>query len=201
MWDVVYTFTSEQNNMAYNLKYLPKNNCKFKDCINYKKIGCGGYCETHKKQDPGFERKEQKSVLKKQLSKIKILINSSDNKLIENIAGKEFQLLQNWFREVWLEIDKNPVCWECKKKIPPAYYRAATAHILSKKIFKSVATHPMNYLILCASNGCHEQTHRLDTFSKMGIFPEAVRRFRIIYPDVKEKNKILNTFLEYANSI
>lgn len=187
--------------MAYNRRYQPKNGCKFEGCEKFKKIGCGGFCEKHKEHDPGFERKEQRAVLKKEIPKIKMLIAGTDDKLVQNTAAMNFQLLQNFFREVALEIDKNPKCWECGGWIKPAFYRSSTAHILPKAIFPSVAAHPMNYLILCPANGCHDKTHRLDTFSKMRIFSVAVKRFRLFYPDITEKHKLLNDFIEYQNKI
>lgn len=187
--------------MAYNRRYQPKNKCKLESCENMKGISFGGYCQKHEKIDPGYERKQAKQALKADMPKIKKLINGIDNKFVQNKAAMDFQLLQNFFREVALEIDKNPKCWECGGWIKPAFYKSSTAHIFPKAIFPSIAAHPMNYLILCASNGCHDKTHRLDTFSKMVIFPKAVKRFRLFYPDIKEKHKLLNDFIEYANKL
>ena len=186
--------------MAFHRRYIAKKGCKADNCDNMPELGSGGYCWKHKKQDPGYERKEAKAVLKKEEGKIKMLsIGIPDDKLVPNTAASDFQLLQNWFAEKAKEIASNPVCMECNSFISYKYYRAATAHILPKKIFVSISNHPMNYLILCAKNGCHDKTHRLDTFSKMKVFPEAVRRFMIFYPDIKEKNKLLNDFIDYIN--
>ena len=73
-------------------------------------------------------------------------------------------------------------CMECGAWIPQDYFRHATAHLLPKKLFKSVATHDLNYLILGAGCGCHEKTHRVDLFSQMKIWPEAARRIKIMMP-------------------
>lgn len=67
-------------------------------------------------------------------------------------------------------------CWECHKPFSPGSIRAATAHILPKKLFRSVRAHPDNYLILPASC-CHDRSHTIATFKKMGIWREAVERF------------------------
>lgn len=187
--------------MAYNRRYQATNNkCKLEGCELIRGTSFGGYCWKHEKLDPAYERKQARQAMKADMQKIKKLINSIDDKLVDNTAAREFQLLQNFFREVALEIDKNPVCWECGGFIKPKYYRAATAHICAKAIFPSIAAHPMNYLILCASNGCHDKTHRMDTFSKMNIFPEAIRRFRLFYPEIREAHKLRNEFIYYSNN-
>lgn len=187
--------------MAFNRRYIQRNPCKHDMCERMPEIGSGGYCWEHKEEDPGFERKEAKAVLKEEEAKIRMLsAGIPDNKLVPNTAATDFQLLQNFFADAAREIAKNPICWECRSFISAKYYRASTAHILPKKIFHSVEAHPMNYLILCDKNGCHSKTHRLDTFSKMKIFPVAIERFMIFYPEVKEKNKLLNEFIEYATN-
>lgn len=72
-------------------------------------------------------------------------------------------------------------CMECGTIIPVTYSRHATAHLLPKKLFKSVATHELNYLILGAQC-CHEKTHRVDKFVTMDVWPEAARRIKVMMP-------------------
>lgn len=72
-------------------------------------------------------------------------------------------------------------CWECGDKIPRQFARAAVAHLLPKKNFKSVATHPENYMILGA-HCCHKKTDRLDLFVKMRMWNEAARRIKVMMP-------------------
>ena len=92
--------------------------------------------------------------------------------------------LEKWFAEIKERhsIGGGCVCMECGGWIPNDYIRHATAHLLPKKNFISAATHPLNYLILCASNGCHEKTHRVDKFVQMKIFPIAAERIKKIIP-------------------
>jgi hypothetical protein len=137
-------------------------------------------------------------------SKLRGLINTNENKFVQNQAAEDFAALQKFFKDAAKVIEDNPKCWECNTFIPKAYYRAATAHILPKNPnsgFPSVAAHPMNYLVLGAGCGCHNKTHRLDTFSKMKIFPEAVERFWQFYPLITEKHKLLDEFIMYANQL
>jgi hypothetical protein len=94
--------------------------------------------------------------------------------------------LEKWFMDIKIKHSLPPLggtcCMECGEWIPPDFIRHATAHLLPKKLFKSVATHELNYLILGAGCGCHEKTHRVDKFVTMKIWPEAARRIEIMMP-------------------
>lgn len=101
--------------------------------------------------------------------------------------------LEAWFDMVATFISAKPYCMECGKYVPPSYYRHATAHIFPKNIFRSIETHPLNWLILPAGC-CHDKTHRIDTFSKMKVWGEACRRFKIMEPHITETHKYLDIF-------
>jgi hypothetical protein len=92
--------------------------------------------------------------------------------------------LDAWFEEVAKRHTPGGVgfCMECGAQIPMQYMRHATAHLLAKKLFKSVATNDLNYLILCAANGCHDKTHRIDKFVQMKVWPEAAKRINAMLP-------------------
>lgn len=101
-----------------------------------------------------------------------------------------FDELNVWFAKIAKEvIAPNPYCMECKTFIPEKFYRHATAHIFEKAIFRSVATHPLNYLILGAGCGCHDKTGDWEKFSEMKIWTLAFKRIQIIYPLITEKRK------------
>lgn len=131
--------------------------------------------------------------------KVRSLMNTDENKFLQNQAAENFQALQNFFAEAAKIIADNPRCWECNAFISKPYYRGATAHILPKSIFKSVATHPLNYLVLGAGC-CHDKSHRMDTFYKMKIFAEAIERFKQFQHLIKEKHKLLDEFIKYAEN-
>lgn len=83
-------------------------------------------------------------------------------------------------------------CWNCGEKIPKAFARAATAHVLPKRNnqFPSVKTHPENYLILGAGCGCHNRYDRSwEDAAQMKVWPLAVEKFNIIYPFIAAKEK------------
>lgn len=98
-------------------------------------------------------------------------------------------------------IAKKPYCWECGDYISPNDYRAATAHIFAKSIFDSVASNKWNFLVLGARCGCHEKSHRLDTFSQMKVFSTAVNRYMKFGDLIIEKHKYLSLFQEFANKL
>lgn len=95
------------------------------------------------------------------------------------------------------------ICMETGDEIPRAFARHATAHLLAKKLFPSIACHPLNYLILSAANGSHDKTHRVDTFIKMKVWPQAARRIKEMLPllPVDELRQISNQLLLAIDSV
>ncbi len=149
---------------------------------------------------------DNKNQLAKQRERIQV------RSLIDKKPTEQKNLQELWFAMVAQEIEKSPYCWETGDFIQKEVrlfgtervmdnYRNASCHILPKSIFKSVATHPLNFLILSASNGSHEKTHRVDTFVKMKCWPIAAERLKQILPYVKERHKILALFKEKINYI
>lgn len=97
--------------------------------------------------------------------------------------GKE-ETLNQWFEKIAKRhlLGGIGLCMECGAPIPAEYMRHATAHLLPKKNFKSIATNDLNYLILCAGNGCHDKTHRLDKFVTMRVWPQAAKQINQLLP-------------------
>lgn len=178
---------------------IPKKRCKHEGCANYPKMGCGGFCEGHKEEDPGFKRKEEKKEAKKDEAKIRHTINKEEAKLFDNAGAMAFQDLQNFFWKAEQQIRKKPQCLECKAFIPDKFTRAAVAHLLPKNKehgFPSIATHPLNWLPLGAGCGCHNKTHRWDTFQKMKVWPLVKQRIITMYPSIaKEELRNIPDFL------
>lgn len=101
--------------------------------------------------------------------------------------------LRFWYAEIKNKFSAFPSvpCWECGASIPAQYLHNAVAHVVPKSIFRSVATHPDNYLILGAHCGCHQRYDRSwEDAAKMKIWPEARRRFTLLRSWVKEENRI-----------
>lgn len=174
------------------MSYLKKKNCKCNSgCKLWPTVGFEGYNADHhpdptlkqRKIDEAQARQKQRTAATNAGNKLRRNI-SGDNKLLDNEAKKNFDALQLWFENI--KRNEQPVCWETGDHIPSKYMRAATAHILPKKNniggFPSVATHPLNYLILSPLNGSHDKTHTWSKFQEMKVWPLAVERFKQIYP-------------------
>lgn len=116
--------------------------------------------------------------------KKKYVIPKVSEKRKKKIDGGAMVGLNEWFAGIEQKHFKHGFshCMECGAVVPLAFARAATAHLLPKKLFKSVATHPLNYLILGAGCGCHQKTDRVDKFRKMKVWPEAARRIKEMIP-------------------
>jgi len=123
---------------------------------------------------------------KKPLKKVsdKRAKEDADKKALGGDGDKIKLALEIWFKNIQLEHFgvHGGMCMECGEWIPLNYARHATAHLLPKNLFKSVATHPLNYLILGAGCGCHQKTDRVDKFVTMKVWPEAAQRIKEMIP-------------------
>lgn len=105
--------------------------------------------------------------------------------------------LQQWYANIMAT--EKPVCWETGDKIntdekkvknKPDGWHGSIAHILPKKIFPSVATHPLNYTILKMWGGTHAKYDlSWESASKMKVWPRVVERFLKIYPSIADNEK------------
>ncbi len=115
--------------------------------------------------------------------------------------------LDRWFAMVATFIKANPHCWNCGEFIPDMttkdgklvptdrFYRAASAHIFPKSLFQSVATHPLNFLILGAGCGCHHEfDSSIDKACEMKVWPTSVLRFIKFEENITETHKYLDLF-------
>lgn len=160
-------------------------------CPLWPTIGFEGYNSDHHPDPTRKERKIKEAQDRKKIRTAaanagnKLRRTSKDNKLVDNEAKQKFEALQLWYEEI--KRREQSVCWETGDKIPISYMRAATAHILPKKDsiggFPSVATHPLNYVILSPLNGMHQKYDgSWEKAQGMKIWPRVVERFKKIYP-------------------
>lgn len=97
-------------------------------------------------------------------------------------------------------------CRHCGEKTcrdSDAYFKCSIAHILPKAYFRSVATHPLNWIELCFWNrSCHTNydNHSLD-ISELNCYDEVIEKFVAMYPaiDPKERRRIPSVLLHYIN--
>lgn len=143
------------------------------------------YCKYHQRMRT--DNKKPKGYIPAQSEKKKAEITANKQARIDN-GGKTDQ--ERWYEAI---MQKEPgVCWETREKINKQDrfgWHGSVCHILAKKQFPSVATHPLNYLILKMWGGTHDKTHRWDTFSKMKVWKIALQRIKIMYPILGQEEK------------
>jgi hypothetical protein len=118
------------------------------------------------------------------------------------MAGREIdkKALDLWFHNIQYSISPGTChCWECNAYIPAGFIGCATAHIFPKKDFYSVRTHESNYLILGAGC-CHDKSHKINSFKKMGIWRDAVDRFLLFEHLLTEKEKSLKYYTLFRDA-
>jgi hypothetical protein len=108
--------------------------------------------------------------------------------------GGEDTELQKWYAKIMQE--ETGKCWETGELInkqDKMGWHGSIAHILDKKNFGSVKTHPLNYMVLKMWGGTHGQyDSSWENASKMKIWPYAVKIINILYPLLtpEEKRKL-----------
>lgn len=122
--------------------------------------------------------KEQKPIAKVSAKKQKQIQESKE-------ADQE---LEAWYDQ---QISKlTGKCQECGERINTKdrrFAKMSIAHVLPKRNnqFPSVATHPVNFIELCVTNGCHPRYDKSwEDAAKMKIWPIAVEKFKVMYPSI-----------------
>lgn len=105
--------------------------------------------------------------------------------------GGEKTSLEKWY-DMIMDLEEG-VCWETGDKINKKDrlgWHGSISHIFSKKLFPSVATHQLNYLILSMWNGSHGTfDSSWERASKMKVWRIAVNRMIVIFPNMPQKEK------------
>lgn len=138
-------------------------------------------------------------IPKKSAKKLK---QESEEKAIKISGGNA---LDRWFQD--RRKDMQGRCLHCgglSCKDSTEYYKFSIAHILPKRLFKSVATHPLNWIELCFwNNSCHTNFDQctLD-ITELNCFDTVIERFVAIYPDIalKERKYIPDVLLQYVKN-
>lgn len=177
-------------NKLYNCQ-IP--GCKYKVSIR-STIKTGEY--KGKKSCQGCKQKIE--GIKKKVSKLKPYNKKTMDKRKEERKG-----LPEFFKEAIEYLKENPNCMNCGCSIETEYQpHWNVCHLLEKSKYKSVMTHPLNYILLCSSkdpwgNNCHEKfDERVSERPFMECWDEAKRNFEILKPFVLEKGKTFRIFEE-----
>lgn len=158
------------------------------------------------KEQAGLPKpKKAYQIPKKSKKKIK---QEAEEKRVETQAkelnpGKGAELTR-WFEDRRKEMTgRCRHCGNISCKQNDEYYKFSIAHILPKRIFHSVATHPLNWIELCFwENSCHTNfdNNTLDLID-LNCFDLIIERFVAMYPsiDPKERKYIPEALLQYLN--
>jgi len=145
------------------------------------------------------QQKLRKPIAKKSAKKIK---EEAAFKAGKSKGGQE---LGRWFDDRRKEMTGR--CMHCGGKSCKDnndYWLFSIAHILPKRLFKSVATHPLNWIELCYfSPSCHANfdNHTID-ITELNCYDLVIERFIAMYPSIasKERRYIPDTLLQYVKN-
>jgi len=160
-------------------------------CNRYPTSGCSGYYYTcmpdELKEKVGTKRDLQ-------IKKYNAAKYASTKLRMSNY--KDNSELEAWFKLIRSKLSGKCECGcnQPSSKFSDKFFKFSCAHLLAKSKFKSVATHPMNYLELAAfGTSCHT------IFDNMGyehckkikpiLWKIVVERFNIIYPSIAESER------------
>ena len=134
----------------------------------------------------------------------------SEKKKAELKEAKEIKLaggseMDRWFNDRREEM--YGFCLHCggaSCKHNDKYFKFSIAHILPKNIFKSVKTHPLNWIELCFwDKSCHTNfDNKTLDITELNCFNEVIERFVAMYPDIapKERKYIPDVLLQYVKN-
>lgn len=113
--------------------------------------------------------------------------------------------LQKWFEDRRKEL--KGICGHCGGKTckdDDKYYKFSICHLFPKAYFKSVATHPDNFVELCFwNNNCHgNMDNKTLDLTEMNCWAEIVEKATRIYPSIapNERRRIPPILLEYIKT-
>lgn len=170
---------------------IKRKTCKDKSCNKMPQIGLNGFCFTHAPEEIKSKYKSQRGLQIKRNNAAKYA--STKLRMTNYQEDKE---LEFWFKTI-----RNKLTGKCEcgcgqpsSKFSDRYFKYSCCHLLEKSTFKSIKTHPMNYLELAAfGDSCHT------TFDSMGyehckrtkpvLWKIVVERFNIIYPSIAESER------------
>lgn len=170
---------------------IKRKPCKNEGCNRMPHLSCAGYCWEHAPEEIKSKYKSKKDLQRK----------AANSRKYANTKLRMAKYKENTEQELWFKMVRNKLTGKCEcgcnqpsSKFSDKFFKFSCAHLLAKSVFKSVATHPMNYLELAAfGESCHT------TFDNMGyehckktkpvLWGIVVERFNIIYPSIAESER------------
>lgn len=152
-----------------------------------------------------MEKLEQKVEIVKPKKAGWFDIDSVENVATKIVTSNGNEELNRWFIERRKELDgKCHHCGDSSCKNDDKYFKFSICHIFPKAYFKSVATHPDNFIELCFwSNNCHgNMDSKMLDLTEMNCWAEIVEKATRIYPSIakEERRRIPQILLEYIKT-
>lgn len=155
-------------------------------------------CQTCLRPSYIFSRNRCKSCAQKEYSKPKQ--RTPISRIVKPSCSGE---LTRWFQDRRNEMTGR--CTHCGKPscaTDDQFYKFSIAHILPKNFFKSIKTHPDNWIELCfwGDNSCHTMMdNNLLDLVDLNCWDRVVTKFQNFYPDIStlERRRIPTIFSNY----
>lgn len=149
-------------------------------------------------------RKLKAEALLPREKKIYRLKSVSDKKRERDSGAKE-ESMWPWFLERRPEMTgKCMNCGDKTEKRNEQYFHFCICHILPKKLFPSVAQHPLNWIELCHfGRSCHtNMDNYFIDITEMNCWDTIVERFIKLYPFIakEERKNIPEALLQYVKN-
>lgn len=113
--------------------------------------------------------------------------------------------MERWFHDRRLEM--RGICAHCGGQScmsSDVYFKFSICHILPKAYFKSVETHPLNWIELCFwTLNCHgNMDHKILDLTEMNCWDLIVERFLGMYSSIapKERRRIPDALMQYVRN-
>lgn len=187
------------------MSYLPNSKwgdctqCPAKNvaCVKIKKDLVCCECNNRNKAIEQADKAKKRTAARFAGTKVRNLVEEN----LDIKAPKDYAELDRWFKDRQKEMTGR--CLHCNGKTE-AYtklFKCSIAHILPKAYFKSVATHPDNWIELCFyGKSCHTNldNHIIDLM-ELNCFDTIIQKFVRIYPFIApdEKRRIPDVLLQY----
>lgn len=173
--------------MAYST--IEKKRCKC-GCGKYPALGYGGYsysCAPEEIKEKVGSRRDMIRKNKNTRNAIKVKLRAEIREK-DRLEGKDD--LEAWFL---LQMHSNEkICDNCGISLAHLNewaWRGSQHHCLEKSLFPSVATNPINHLVL-GYYCCHQQFHTsMLNASKMPVFQKAKEIVEILYPLLTDREQ------------
>lgn len=147
--------------------------------------------------------KQRKPIPKK--SSKKLTQETEESSGFKSGKSKGNKEIGRWFDDRRKEMTGK--CMHCGGKSTKNnndYWLFSIAHILPKRLFKSVATHPLNWIELCYfPPSCHANfDNYIIDITELNCYDTVIERFIAMYPDIdsKERKYIPDSLLQYIKN-